>query len=191
VAFSASQGPRVLPGTYTVRLTKGGDVIEAKLEVGLDRRAPYSLADRKEQLDAAMRVHALFERMSDLVDRIEATRGAAEARAKGLPGDDAVAKKAHALADRLDEVRKKIVATKEGGAVTGEERLREHADILYGAIMSWEGRPARYQVERIDVLGRELSDVAKELDGVLAEALAPLNEELKGRGKEPIAAPGR
>ena len=33
-------------------------------------------------------------------------------------------------------MRKRIVATKEGGAITGEERLREHTDTLYGAIMS-------------------------------------------------------
>ena len=44
------------------------------------------------------------------------------------------------------------MATTEGGAITGEERLREHADQLYGAILSYEGRPADYQVERIDVL---------------------------------------
>ncbi len=54
------------------------------------------------------------------------------------------------LAAGSSEARKKIVATKEGGAITGEERLREHADSLYGAILSWEGRPARYQLERID-----------------------------------------
>jgi photosystem II stability/assembly factor-like uncharacterized protein len=187
LAFSASQGPRVLPGTYTVRLTKGDDVIETKLEVGLDRRAPYSLADRKQQFDAAMRVHALFGRMSDLVDRIEATRTAAEARANGLPGDDATGKQARALAGRLDEVRKKIVATKEGGAITGEERIREHADTLYGAILSWEGRPAQYQVDRTSALSRELGDVAKQLDGVLATDLPPLNEALKKRGLVPIA----
>ena len=151
IAFNAAQGPRVLPGTYTVRLTKGSEVLETKLEVGVDRRAPYGPAERKEQFDAAMRVHALFGRMSELVDRIEAARS-----------------KAPALATRLEELRKKIVATKEGGAITGEERLREQADILYGAIQSWEGRPARYQLERIDALSRELDDVARELDAVLS-----------------------
>src|ERR1700693_1891026 len=40
VAFSASQGPRVPPGTYTVRLIKGGQSIETKLEIGIDRRGP-------------------------------------------------------------------------------------------------------------------------------------------------------
>jgi hypothetical protein len=129
-------------------------VIETKLDVGLDRRAPYGLAERQEQFDAAMRVHALFNRMSGVVDRIDAARAKAPASAP--------------LAAKLDELKKKIVATKEGGAITGEERLREHADSLYGAIMSWEGRPARYQVERIGTLERELSDVAKDLDAVLS-----------------------
>ena len=56
---------------------------------------------------------------------------------------------------------KKIVATKEGGAVTGEERIREHTDSLYSALMSYEGRPAQYQLERIDSLQHELDDATK------------------------------
>jgi hypothetical protein len=68
---------------------------------------------------------------------------------------------------KLDDLKKKIVATKEGGAITGEERIREHAELLYGALMGWEGRPARYQVERIDTLRRELEDVKKELDALV------------------------
>jgi photosystem II stability/assembly factor-like uncharacterized protein len=190
LAFNATQGPRVLPGTYTVRLTKGGEVLETKLEVTVDRRAPYAADERREQFDAAMRVHALFGRMSALVDRIEAARGAAEQRAKGAKGGDAVAVKAGALAARLEELRKKIVATKEGGAITGEERLREQADILYGAILSWEGRPARYQVERIDALSRELDDVSHEVDSALTKDVAARDAELPVRHLQPIAPGG-
>jgi hypothetical protein len=167
VAFAASQGPRVVPGTYTVRLTKGSEVIETKLEVGLDRRAPYGLAERKEQFDAVMRVHALFGDMSALVDRIEFAREAALARAKALPEKDSLGRTLRAFTVKLDDLKKKIVATKEGGAITGEERIREHAELLYGALMGWEGRPARYQVERIDTLRRELEDVKKELDALV------------------------
>ena len=156
LAFNAAQGPRVVPGPYTVRLTKGSETIETKLDVGLDPRADFDLAGRRVQFEAAMRVHALFGRMSADVDRIEAARAKAGKDARRL--------------GRLDEARKKIVATKEGGAITGEERLREHADSLYGAILSWEGRPARYQVERIETLERELADVEKEIDAVAGKA---------------------
>src|SRR5438874_1449603 len=47
VAFGGSQGPRVVPGTYTVRLTKGTQVYQTRLDIGLDRRAPWTVADRR------------------------------------------------------------------------------------------------------------------------------------------------
>jgi hypothetical protein len=81
------------------------------------------------------------------------------------------------------------VATTEGGAITGEERLREHTDQLYGAILSYEGKPGDYQIARIEVLRRELGDVLKEFDGLLAKDLPALNETLKAGGKEAIPPP--
>ena len=181
IAFYATQGPRVPPGTYTVRLTKGGQAIDTPLEIGVDKRAPYGAAERKEQFDAVMRAHALFGEMSELTDRIDAARTAAADRAKALPEADALGKRVRGAVDRLDEIKRKIVATKEGGAITGEERIREHLDIVYGALNGFEGKPARYQVERIEVLRRELADVAKEFDTLAAGELRALSEESKGR----------
>jgi photosystem II stability/assembly factor-like uncharacterized protein len=185
-AFNATQGPRVVPGKYTLRLTDGPEVTETKLDVTLDRRAPFSLADRKAQFGASMRLHALFGEMSGLTDRIDGARNAARARAEVLPEGDTLGKKLEAVAAKLEETKKKIVATKEGGAITGEERIREHADLLYGALMGWEGRPARYQVERIDVLRRELDDVAKTVDAIVAADIRPLDGELRSKNLEPI-----
>ena len=187
LAFNAAQGPRVPPGIYTARLTRGAQTIETKVEIGVDRRAPYGAAERREQFEAAMAAHALFNQMSALVDRIEAARGAALQRARALPASDALRGRLQSAADRIEEVKKKIVATKEGGAITGEERLREHLDTVYGAILGWEGRPPRYQVERVDVLKRELEDVAKEFDALAADTLRPINDELKGRRLDPIS----
>jgi hypothetical protein len=185
VAFNASAGPRVLPGTYTLRLTKGTEVIEEKMNVGLDRRAPYKAADRKAQFDALMAAHGLFGDMSTLVDRIDGAREAADKRVKAL-GKDALSEKVGKLKDKLDEVKKKIVATKEGGAITGEERLREHLDIVYGALMSWEGKPGKYQVERVATLKRELDDVRKDFEELVKNEIRPLDAPLKEKKLEPI-----
>ena len=38
--------------------------------------------------------------------------------------------------------------------------------------MGWEGKPAAYQVERIEVLRRELNDVSKEFDALKSTDLA-------------------
>src|SRR2546428_5718344 len=91
VAFGGSQGPRVVPGTYTVRLTKGARVYETKLEIGLDRRAPWNVADRRQHFDAAMKAHALFGDMSELVDRIDTASAALARRQKEQPRDTRLA----------------------------------------------------------------------------------------------------
>ena len=53
IAFAGTPVRALLPGDYTVRLTKNGKVYETKLTVGLDRRAKFTEADRKAQYDAA------------------------------------------------------------------------------------------------------------------------------------------
>ena len=123
-------------------MTKGDHVYEDKINVVLDPRSPFTVADRKAQYDATMRVHAMFGRMSDLVARIQCRARPARRRRPSLPGDDPLHTQLLALADKADVIRKQIVATKEGGAITGEERLREHMDQLYGGLMSYEGKPS-------------------------------------------------
>jgi hypothetical protein len=144
-----------------VRLTKGGETIEQKVEVVVDRRAPYGAAERQEQFDAVMKAHALFGRMSALTDRIDAARAAASQE------------KDTARLGKLDAIKRKIVATKEGGAITGEERIREHLDEVYGALMNWEGKPTNYQVARVEALSRELADVEKEFDALAGAGAKP------------------
>jgi hypothetical protein len=189
VAGSAIRGPRLVPGDYTVRLTKAGKVSETKLTVGLDRRVKFSDADRKAQFDAAMRVHSLFGEESALMDRILALRKTLAQTGAGLPEGDPLRKNISDFDGKVDGVRKKIVATTEGGAITGEQRLREHTDQLYGAVLSYEGKPGGYQIAYIDALKRELNDVTKEFDQLLAKDLPAVNESLKAEGQQPIPAP--
>jgi photosystem II stability/assembly factor-like uncharacterized protein len=189
IAGAGTQGPRYLPGTYTVRMTKNGKVSETKITVGLDRRAKFSVADRKAQFDAAMKVHALFGDESALMDRILFLRGALAKSKNAMPEGDEMRKALTDFDGKVDAVRKQIVATTEGGAITGEERLREHTDTLYGAILSYEGKPGDYQVARIDALRKELGDVTRDFEQVITKDLPALNDALKAKGKEPIPPP--
>jgi hypothetical protein len=187
IAGSSTQGPRVVPGTYTIRLSRGAEVVDTKVTIGLDRRATYSAADRKQQFDAVMRAHAMFGDMSKLVDKLEGTREAILERSHLVAKTDALNGKLGALVTRLDDIKKKIVATTEGGAITGEERIREHLDYAYGALQSYEGRPAKYLLDRLDVLKRELTDVAKDFDTVVGKDVRGLDGELKAHKLEPIS----
>jgi photosystem II stability/assembly factor-like uncharacterized protein len=185
-AFSSSSGPRVIPGKYTVRLTKGDQVLEETIDVGLDRRATFSLEDRKAQYQEVMRAHALFGRMSDLVDQLNGVKALVEQREQNLAAGDATLKRLETFTDQVEAVRKEIVATKEGGDITGEERLREHLDHAYGALNSYEGRPGDYQIARVNVLEQEFDDVAKRATTLFEGDLPKLNDTLKKQGMEEI-----
>jgi photosystem II stability/assembly factor-like uncharacterized protein len=189
IAFSSSRGPRLVPGDYSVRLTKAGKSYETKLTTGLDRRAKFTAEDRKAQYDAAMKVHALFNDESALMDRILSLRRDVVKAASAIPENDPLKKNIKGFDDKIENVRKKIVATKEGGAITGEERLREHTDQLYGALLSFEGKPGDYQIAYIAALRRELEDVTKEFDQLSTKDLSSLNDSLKSKGQPTIAAP--
>ena len=134
-----------------------------------------------------MRVHALFGAESALMDRIIPLRRAIAKTAAGLPEGDALRKTLTDFDGKVDAVRKQIVATTEGGAITGEERLREHTDQLYGAILSYEGKPGDYQMAYIDALKRELDDVTKEFEQLNSKDLPAVNEALKAKGLPAIA----
>jgi hypothetical protein len=88
-------------------------------------------------------------------------------------------------------VKKKIVATTEGGAITGEERIREHLDTAYGALNRWEGKPATYQVDAVATLRKELDEVGKEFAGMVTSDVRTLDGELKARGLTPIPVAAR
>jgi photosystem II stability/assembly factor-like uncharacterized protein len=185
-AFEAAQGPRVLPGTYTVKMTRGTETYSTQLVVTLDPRAKYTLEDRKLELDASMRVYNLLGDMTFDVDRINGLHDALLDRAGKLKGDAALSKHLQDLAGNVEELRKKIVATKEGGAITGEERIREKTTGLYGDLLNYEGRPTDYQVGRIDSLKRELGDVETETDALITKELAAVNKALAQKKLEAI-----
>ncbi|MGE5816197.1 MAG: WD40/YVTN/BNR-like repeat-containing protein, partial [Acidobacteriota bacterium] len=184
-AGGAFLGPRLLPGTYTVKMTKDQDVYETKLAVVADPRSRHTEADRKAQFDLAVRLYRLLGEMTDVVDRMNRVRAGLDSSAAKLPAKDALAPRLRAASTAVDELRKKIVATKEGGMITGEERLREFLAELYGNVANYEGRPSDTQVQRADALARELADVTREFEAWSTKELPPINKALaqKNAGK--------
>ncbi|MBV9038948.1 MAG: glycosyl hydrolase [Acidobacteriaceae bacterium] len=184
-AFGAATGPRVLPGTYTVKMTKNDKVYTTKLDVVMDPRAPYTLEDRKAQFELSTRIAALLNRMSWAVDAVAGLRDQATARAARV-NDNALKLHLTELARSADAIRTEVVATKEGGAITGEERLRELIAGLYGDVSSYEGRPTASQVERADALGRELEDVIRKIQSLAGSGVTDLNNQLQVKRLDPI-----
>jgi photosystem II stability/assembly factor-like uncharacterized protein len=189
LAQAGTQGPRALPGTYTVRLEKNGKSYATQITIGLDRRVKWTLADRQAQFDAAMKVHDLFNDESVLFEQIAGLREqVAEASKKG-PAADALHRKLADFDAKLDGLRKQIVATTEGGAITGEERLREHTDQLYGAIISWDGPPSTYVLQNTVALRNQLNEINGEFSRVTKAELPAINKALQSKDGQALSVP--
>jgi hypothetical protein len=124
--------------------------------------------------------------MSFAVDKINRLRLALDDRAAKVGAADPLRKRLTDASAQVDALRRKIVATKEGGAITGEERLREFLTELYASVIFYEGRPSQTQAERADALSRELADVVKDFDAWASRELSGLNAELTAKKLEPL-----
>ena len=109
VAFGASVGPRLLPGTYTVRMTKDKQVYTTQLQVVSDPRSKHTLEDRKAQLDLAMKLYELLGNMSFGVERINSVRLALQERAAKVGSNDPLGKRLQAASGEVDACARKLL----------------------------------------------------------------------------------
>jgi len=185
-AFGAAFGPRVLPGTYTIKMTKDTATYTTQLTVVADPRSTHTAEDRRAGFDLAVKLGGTLADMTFAVERMNSVRQALEDRAGRLPANDAVGRRVRAASATVDALRKRIVATKEGGMITGEERLRENLTDLYSNIVFYDGKPSQTQLDRADALARELADVVRDFDAWTSRDLTGLNAALTGKRLQPI-----
>jgi hypothetical protein len=181
-------GPRFLPGRYTVKLTDGDSTWSTSLRVIGDPRVSHTIADRKAEFALSVTLYDLMNQMSTVVDRMNDMRGSLDDRGTGLQSADSLLRALAKGSAQVDTMRKKIVATKEGGMITGEERLRENLAELYGSVVGYDGRPSEMQVERTGAIGREMGDVSKDFERWIQIELPKINKMLEGRGLPRIEA---
>ncbi|HKA23384.1 MAG TPA: hypothetical protein VKF80_00250, partial [Candidatus Eisenbacteria bacterium] len=179
-------GPRVLPGTYTVKLVRGDQTLASTVTLVPDPRSGYSGEDRVAQHRLVTRLYAMLENLTWLSDEMVQARDQARSMAKDAPKNDAVAKRASALADSLESIRSIMVATRERGRFAGEIQLRERMGTLYAAVNGFDGRPTESQVSYADVLEAQYKDIRGRYDRVTGNDLTALNTDLKTGGKTPI-----
>ncbi|HEX7940112.1 MAG TPA: hypothetical protein VF483_14085, partial [Gemmatimonadaceae bacterium] len=175
-------GPRFLPGTYTVKLVDGDRTYTAPLKVTKDPRMSHSLAEREAQWELANKLYGMLNEMTGVVGRMNTVRSGLDTRADGLNASDSLAQRMRKGSSTVDDFRKKIVATKEGGMITGEERLRENLTELYGSVVGYEGPPSAEQVKRSAAISKEMGDVSRQFDRWVATELSSINAALAARG---------
>ena len=181
----AFYGPRMPEGTYTVKLVKGKDVYTSSVQLVADPRATYTADDRTLQQKTVHRLYGMVESFNALTERVLNLRDQANVAAAKLTGGEK--KQVADMANKLDAMHKTLVATREGGWLSGEEELRERLGMLYGAVNLYDGRPTDSQLEEMENLSRMLDTKVASFDGLVKQELVAVNRVLKNRKVDEIA----
>jgi hypothetical protein len=179
-------GPRVPPGVYTVKLVQGDKTYTGKVELVPEPRSRYSDEDRALQRETATALYKMFPRLTYLAESAVAVRDQARERAKNLPAADKLSKTLESLAKEAETFRATLVATREGGWLSGEEQIRERLGKVYGAVNGYEGRPTQAQLDQVKILDGELTQAAGRYESLEKGPLAAANAELAKRKLDPI-----
>jgi photosystem II stability/assembly factor-like uncharacterized protein len=173
-------GPRVLPGTYSVRLTLRGRTFAAPLQVRLDPHSRAGASDLQAQAQAIERINVQQERGEVMLHRIERLHAQAAALAKrpalsaalrndlsGFNGDLA------ALADRL--------RNPDSGYREAARPVEQLAYLRY-QIDQYDGPPTNAQAQAIDEFSGAIGDAESRSKELFGKRLDDLNAALRSAG---------
>ena len=105
-----TDGPRVVPGTYTVRLTVGEDApLTTQAVLVQDPRTPASQADLVAQFDFLLSANRKLSEIHEQIEKIRKTRTQLDALRKRIGKDE----KGKAIVDAAKELDKKMTAIEE------------------------------------------------------------------------------
>ncbi len=168
----AIEGPLVVPGTYTVSLTVGGQTVSQDVTIEQDPRVSTSADELGEQLDLMLQVRDRVTEVHDGINRTRSIRGQVAEwaeRAASVGKGDALSELTGGLNESLDSIEMEMIQTQ----VLGEEgldrielpagagfKLKE----LMAAISSADSAPTTQQHEVYGVLSERAGNALGKLE---------------------------
>ena len=156
--FGAFVAPMVLPGVYTVKVKVGDKYYENNLTMQKDEKSDESLADMEARYNASMELYNMHEDLYKLVDSISTTQKMLKSNESKIVNPK-VKKLVAEYNDKLEEVRSKCLGTKQKSIFADEKKLREDITDVYYAVCNQEIKPSNLQLERIQSLKQQLTEV--------------------------------
>ncbi len=176
-------GPMVDEGVYVIKLIIDDKIYTSDLHIVDDPNSPYSKEDIVLRNGTIRRIYDMHEDLALTVYNLNKIKD----ETKKLVGAGKLdASKGNELISKIEDLRKKCVATKESKGITGEERIRERVSNLYQFVNFFGGKPTQQQVERIDDLSFEVEDANKQAQDIYKNYLIQVNSELKSKGLEEL-----
>jgi hypothetical protein len=159
--FAAFLAPMVMPGDYTAKLYVSGKEYTQPLKLVHDDKSGMSLADRKAQYEASMKIYSMQEELAALVDTITKTQTALKPVIEKNTNKKAK-QSAQAYFDQAEALRGQLLATKNKSIFADEKRYKEELGELYAAVAGNEQAPSNLQLQRLELSVKQLADFKTE-----------------------------
>jgi photosystem II stability/assembly factor-like uncharacterized protein len=188
-AADTASGPRVVPGTYTVRLTADGEVQRQQFAVRLDPRVQgVTQADLQRRFDLAMRIRHRVSAANDAVLLIRGVRpqvqdrlGRTQDAAVRSAGDSLLARMA-AIEERLYQVRNQS----NQDPLNYPIRLNNKLAALMSHVEDAETPPTAQSYQVFEALSTQLDRELAALNAIWTRDLEAFNALLRERRLPPV-----
>jgi hypothetical protein len=182
-----NRGPKVIPGTYVVKLTVGVKEFTQKLIVKKDPHSVGSIEDIEAQVKVLLEIHDNMNSVAKMINKIEWIRKQIYDLQEILEGD----KNAEQILNKSKELDKKFIAMEENFIPLGytgrydrdglrwPEKLYEKPASLASGIAQTDFAPTTQQKEAHEELSRQFSSYTDEYNELISKDLNDFNKLLR------------
>ncbi len=172
------QGPLVVPGNFTVRLTANGKTSTAPLTVKMDPRVKASAAELQQQFELETRLAALLTDSSQAVMQAQSLRQQAK---KLATANARLAAQLNNFAQTLKQLLDGAEENGAGAAAASPGMNGVNGDIgtLYAAVEQSDAAPTQAQSQAASALERKLALLLQRWSGIRTHDLPTLNSQLR------------
>ncbi|MEC9374218.1 MAG: glycosyl hydrolase, partial [Planctomycetota bacterium] len=174
-------GPMVAPGTYTVRLSVGDEVMEQPVRILPDPRLEITQADFDAQHALLIAIRDSIDAAHETVNEIRRVRSlvdSAMSRAKGVDGEEEIKEAGKSLKEKMSAIEEEIIQTRSKSAQDPLNFPIKINDKLAGVAYAVEGDyPPTDQARAVyEMLKGRLDEQLAAYEKVIAEDVPAFND---------------
>ncbi len=187
-------GPAVPPGTYTARLTLGGQALETRFEIRKDPRVSATQSDLEAQLALAMKVHQKLSRTHETINAVRELKGQLDlwiARAKDQGGRSRLATAATSLrrkAGAVEEALVQVKAKSRQDTLNFPAKLNMKLAALLGSVGGADFAPTKGMRDVHEDLARRVDAQLARWDAILATDVPAFDRLVRSSGVPVVGA---
>ena len=176
--------PRVAAGEYTVKILKGKDTFETKIQVDYPKNSVFTLEERGVQFKTSKKMYNMVEELAYMVYQIDLYIAHAKKSADTNPK---LKKGTDKLIAELTSLKEDLVITRGDNYVGAvEPELREKMADAYAGVTGYYGAPTKTQLDNINLIENEMIDARKEFESIMNGNMKQYIQALK---KSELALP--